>query len=366
MSGSVNPLCGEPPTGEPYAGEPHVRFGGRGDRVVNRSFLPLSMAIEKGLRIARDCGFGIFHIDLLLLRAQVALYEGNPAGAMRDVLVALDEGVHPSEESGLPKLLAATDKECGYAWGIGDARHVLAEALLLQAAQTLGSKTYKPRSRKIPAEVRELIKSARTELQKCARLRKRIQDPRQEATKRVIDQLKKGVLTEYPLAPILIPTEEQEGDEHSEPSAARDFEKRFDVALSFPGEKREYVADVAEELGKTLGRKRVFYDKDYEAELARTDLDTYLQTIYHDQSELIAVFLCKEYETTEWGGLEWRASRDLSTKRQGADIMPFRFDGTHIPGLFSIDGYVSLKDKTPAQVAALIRKRLQINRGASG
>jgi len=32
----------KPPTGEPYAGEPHVRFGGRGDRVLNRSFLPLS------------------------------------------------------------------------------------------------------------------------------------------------------------------------------------------------------------------------------------------------------------------------------------------------------------------------------------
>ena len=43
MSGSVNPWHGEPPTGEPYAGEPHVRFGGRGDRVINRSSLPLSV-----------------------------------------------------------------------------------------------------------------------------------------------------------------------------------------------------------------------------------------------------------------------------------------------------------------------------------
>src|SRR5262245_44116334 len=39
---SVNPLGGEPLTGEPDAGDPHVRFGGRGDRVNNRSFLPLS------------------------------------------------------------------------------------------------------------------------------------------------------------------------------------------------------------------------------------------------------------------------------------------------------------------------------------
>jgi hypothetical protein len=31
----------KPPTGEPDAGDPHVRFGGRGDRELNRSSLPL-------------------------------------------------------------------------------------------------------------------------------------------------------------------------------------------------------------------------------------------------------------------------------------------------------------------------------------
>jgi len=34
------------PTGKPDAGEPHVRFGGRGGRVNNRSSLPLSSAID--------------------------------------------------------------------------------------------------------------------------------------------------------------------------------------------------------------------------------------------------------------------------------------------------------------------------------
>ncbi len=40
--GRASPLCGEPPTGEPCAGDPHARFGGGRDRVLNRSFLPLS------------------------------------------------------------------------------------------------------------------------------------------------------------------------------------------------------------------------------------------------------------------------------------------------------------------------------------
>ena len=46
--------------------------------------------------------------------------------------------------------------------------------------------------------------------------------------------------------------------------------------------------------------------------------------------------------------------------------MPFRFDGTHIEGLFSIDGYVSLEDKTAEEVAELIRQRLESNRANAG
>ena len=37
----------KPSTGEPYSGEPDVRFGGRGDRELNRSSLPL---LKRGSR----------------------------------------------------------------------------------------------------------------------------------------------------------------------------------------------------------------------------------------------------------------------------------------------------------------------------
>ena len=138
-------------------------------------------------------------------------------------------------------------------------------------------------------------------------------------------------------------------------------QKRFDVALSFPGEKRDFVAEVAEQLARTLGWERVFYDKFFEAELARPDLDTHLQTIYHDQSELIVVFLCKEYEQKDWCGLELRAIRDLIKKRQ-AHIMPFRFDDTEISGFFTIDGYIDLRRRTPSETATLILNRLGAKR----
>jgi hypothetical protein len=133
---------------------------------------------------------------------------------------------------------------------------------------------------------------------------------------------------------------------------------RFRVALSFPGEHRAFVEQVAEILGQKLGRDAVFYDRWYQAELARPNLDVYLTSIYHAQSDLIAVFLCRAYEGKEWCGLEWRALRDLIKQRRDSDIMPFRFDSSEIPGLFSIDGYISAVDLSPYEVAALILERL--------
>jgi hypothetical protein len=89
-------------------------------------------------------------------------------------------------------------------------------------------------------------------------------------------------------------------------------------------------------------------------------MDTYLQEIYHDHTELIVVFLCAEYKQKEWCGLEWRAIRDLLKKKKSAAIMPVRFDNTHIPGLFSIDGYVDAESRDPSDVANLILQRLQL------
>jgi len=46
--------------------------------------------------------------------------------------------------------------------------------------------------------------------------------------------------------------------------------------------------------------------------------------------------------------------------------MPFRFDKTEIPGLFSIDGYVSLKNRTAEEVAQLVLQRLDRNDQETG
>lgn len=140
-------------------------------------------------------------------------------------------------------------------------------------------------------------------------------------------------------------------------------QKRFKIALSFPGEHRIFVEQVAARLADQIGHDRVLYDRYYEAEFARPDLDTYLQRLYHDESELIAVFLCADYERKEWCGLEWRAIRDLIKKRQASTVMPLRFDNTEIPGLFSTDGYVWIDSRSPQEIADLILQRIGIGAG---
>jgi tetratricopeptide (TPR) repeat protein len=93
----------------------------------------------EGLKIAHDCGYGLYHIDLLLERARLHLLRGDAEAALDDIEVALDTGIPANEETGQVELLAANHEECGYAWAIPAGFQLRAESLLLQAAQTLGS-----------------------------------------------------------------------------------------------------------------------------------------------------------------------------------------------------------------------------------
>ena len=48
--------------------------------------------------------------------------------------------------------------------------------------------------------------------------------------------------------------------------------KRFRIAFSFAGEKRDFVAQVAAILARRFDKERILYDKYHEAEFARYDL----------------------------------------------------------------------------------------------
>jgi len=76
----------------------------------------------------------------------------------------------------------------------------------------------------------------------------------------------------------------------------RTFKKdyQYDVALSFAGEDREYVEEVALHL-KNFGVK-VFYDKFEITDLWGKNLYDYLQDIYKNKARFTIIFISKHYK----------------------------------------------------------------------
>jgi len=140
-------------------------------------------------------------------------------------------------------------------------------------------------------------------------------------------------------------------------------DRRFLVALSYPGEKRDFVEQVANCLCDDLARDPIFYDRFYEEELARRNLDTYLQDIYRNQSDLVVPFFCAEYKKM-WCSLEWGAIRASIMERNEDDaLMAIRFDNTEIEGFLPNDGYVDVRERSPKEIASLIVERVNRRSG---
>lgn len=139
--------------------------------------------------------------------------------------------------------------------------------------------------------------------------------------------------------------------------------KRFRIAFSFAGEKRDFVKQVADLLAKRFGRDRILYDKYHEAEFARNDLGIYLPNLYNRECDLVVVVVCPDYDEKEWTGLEWLAIHDLLQQRKRDEVVLSRFDHARVNGLFRGAGFIELDHKTPDEFVTLILERLALNEG---
>jgi hypothetical protein len=139
--------------------------------------------------------------------------------------------------------------------------------------------------------------------------------------------------------------------------------KRFRVAFSFAGEKRSFVAKVAEILTRRFGLEAILYDKYHEAEFAVCSLAQYLPNLYNKEADLVVVVFCGDYNISEWCGLEWNATYGLLMQGNKSAVLLSRFDYTEPEGLYQQAGFIELDDKTPAHFAELILQRLAINEG---
>lgn len=132
--------------------------------------------------------------------------------------------------------------------------------------------------------------------------------------------------------------------------------RKYDVALSFAGEDREYVDAVAH----ALRRKglRVFYDLFEEADIAGRNLVDHLSQIYQKKARLCVVFVSHAYASKPYPRLERQSAQARAIESEEPYIIPVRLDDAEILGLLPTVAYISRK--TPESLSQLIASKLML------
>ena len=139
------------------------------------------------------------------------------------------------------------------------------------------------------------------------------------------------------------------------PATARSS-PQYDVALSFAGEDRTYVQEVATWL-KAAG-VNVFYDDFEKAKLWGTNLIDHLADIYRNKSHYVVMFISEHYVDKAWTKHERQHAQARSLIANDEYILPVRFDDTDVPGMASTIGYIDLRKMTLSEFVDLVLVKL--------
>jgi len=130
----------------------------------------------------------------------------------------------------------------------------------------------------------------------------------------------------------------------------------YEVVLSFAGEDRQYVEQVAELLKSS--DVSVFYDDYEEATLWGKNLTEHLHKVYSGSARYCVMFISIHYAEKVWPTHERRSAFEKAIESKEEYILPARFDDTAIPGLHKHIVYIDLRKKTPEDLTKLIMRKL--------
>lgn len=133
--------------------------------------------------------------------------------------------------------------------------------------------------------------------------------------------------------------------------------RSYDVALSFAGEDRAYVAQVAARL-QSAGI-RVFYDEYEKVSLWGKDLYVHLRDVYQNAAEYTVMFISQYYAQKLWANHERQSAQARAFIESREYILPARFDDTIIPGLTSTIGYIDLRVTDPGELTSIIVRKIR-------
>ena len=140
---------------------------------------------------------------------------------------------------------------------------------------------------------------------------------------------------------------------------SRPASAKYDVALSFAGEQRRYVHQVAEALSEK--GVTVFYDNFETADLWGKNLHTHLEEVYGRKARFTVMFLSDAYARKVWTKHERKAAQARAATMNADYILPVRFDETRIPGLSAKVAYLKAEDYTPERLSDEIIKKLRLS-----
>jgi TIR domain len=112
----------------------------------------------------------------------------------------------------------------------------------------------------------------------------------------------------------------------------------YQIGLSFAGEDRAYVDEVANEL--TEQGISVFYDNYEQVDLWGKDLYQHLNDVYKNKCEYCIIFVSESYAKKMWTMHELKSAQTKAFTENKEYILPARFDNTELPGINSTVAYI--------------------------
>ena len=117
---------------------------------------------------------------------------------------------------------------------------------------------------------------------------------------------------------------------------------KYDIALSFAGEDRTLVEEIADKL--SVNGVRVFYDRYEEANLWGKELYDHLSEIYQNKARYCIVFLSRHYTEKVWTNHERKNAQVRAMEETKEYILPIKLDDTEITSIRNTIGYLDFRE----------------------
>jgi hypothetical protein len=133
--------------------------------------------------------------------------------------------------------------------------------------------------------------------------------------------------------------------------------KPYEIAISFAGENRQLVGEVARELDSK--GVRVFYDEFERVILLGKDLVAYFAEVYGKQARFCAMFISEHYVRKAWTQLERQHAQSRALTEKEEYILPLRLDDSEVPGLAPTIGYINIQGMAAKAVAEILFRKIR-------